>query len=420
MSRISVALLFASLAFNVYANNEYTVLDANQYHKTVSSARTKITKILDVLQANNNLDADSRIALITHQLADLPYLHNNGMGEGDWQPTSTEYRPGAQHINQNPVYRLDGLNCQTFVQVAMALLHANNLSQFDKNILKVSYGAAGNPTGQIVHYYNRNNFIDADFNPVNQRNGWLTDITSQGTLSSYTKKTHATITRQKWFLYQQKNLADNVQVLTDASGPAMVKRFKTLYSHLNFPHFDEQQIEVSYLPKEMLALLQPDGSYKPNDNLLNKISTPAIAEIVRDVGHWNNITGSELTISHLGILYRQKFNNGDLIYRKTTCTYDDDNKKVCYVTPIICKRKSCEELMFTHATNAYPMKYFWYQTANGNYTCSPHKPKQGIQYTSCNRVIALPFYDYLTEYQLGNRWNMALRSILGVHLEKLN
>lgn len=414
-------------ACHAYAADDYTVLNANQYRKTVSAARVKIAKILQVLQANNNLDDDAKIAIITNQLADIPYIHHNGMGEGDWQPASTEYRPGAVHINQNPVYRLDGLNCQTFVQVVMALLHAKNLSQFDKNILKISYGAAGNPNGEIVRYYNRNNFIDADFNPVNQRNGWLTDITSQGTLSSFAKKTHATITRQKWFLNQQNDLSENVQVLTYASGPAMVHRFETTYSTLDFPRFDEEKIAVSYLPKEILALRQHDGSYKPNHALLDKIPTPAIAEIVRDANRWNyygrkmkDIVGSELTISHLGFLYRQKFNEGDLIYRKTTCVYNNHDKKICYVKPVICEQQVCEELMFAHATNVFPAGYFWYQTAGGNYVCSPDRPEARTRYTRCNRVVTLPFYDYLTDYQLGAAWNMTLWSILGIHIEKLN
>src|SRR5258708_2678106 len=100
------------------------------------------------------------------------------MGEGDWQPNSSIYQSGAAHLRQDPVYRLDGLDCQTFVQVAMALLHANSLDQFDNSILNIAYGAAGNSSEGIVHFYNRNNFADGDFNPVNENNGWLSDVTS--------------------------------------------------------------------------------------------------------------------------------------------------------------------------------------------------------------------------------------------------
>jgi hypothetical protein len=242
------------------------------------------------------------------------------MGEGDWQPKSFVYSPDAIHIKQNPVYRMDGLNCQTLVQVAMALYYSNQLSAFDRHYLKIAYGAAGNPDGEIVRYYNRNNFIDADFNPVNQRNGWLIDVTSHGVLAPYSKQIHATITRQKWFLRQRYHLADNIQVLAEASGPLMLDRFKTVYTALNFPHFDAEAITMSYLPKEMLAIRQEDDSFKPNQPLLDKIPTPAIVEIVRDPNRWNDygikvkdIIGTEETISHLGLLYRQTFKHGELI-----------------------------------------------------------------------------------------------------------
>lgn len=401
----------------------YTVLNAEQYHDTVQASRSKITKILGDLKGKRGFDANTQMAFIISQLSDIPYIHQNGMGEGDWQPASSTYLKGAVHIKQNPVYRLDGLNCQTLVQVAMALYHSRQLSQFDKNYLKIAYGAMGNPQGEIVHYYNRNNFIDADFNPVNERNGWLTDVTSS---SPYAKNIHATITRQKWFMQQRYHSMENIQVLNESSGPFMLERYKKVYGALNQPNFIKQDIQMSYLPKEILVLQQDDGSFKPNQTLLDKIPTPAIAEIVRDPERWQDygikvkdIIGSELTVSHLGILYRQTFKHGQLIYRKISCSVDADRKQSCEVTPITCQKNTCRELMFAHATNAYHKHYYWYESADGNYQCSPTKPPIPTQYTNCNRVVSLPFYDYLTDYQMGYYTNMDVRSILGVHVEKL-
>jgi|SRR5579885_1976451 hypothetical protein len=403
----------------------YTLLDYNTYKKNLVYSRKRIRQILNTLEPYRNTDANLLVAAISQQLADIPYLHAGAMGEGDWQPTSPVYQPGAEHVNQNPVYRLDGLNCQTFVQISMALLHSRNIAQFDRNILKIAYGAAGNPGGEIVRYYNRNNFTDADFNPVNQRNGWMTDVTSQGPLAVYAERMTARVTRQKWFEYQKKNLAENVQVLAQPNGRAMVHRFMTVYSNLNFPKFDSEDISISYLPKEKIARKQHDGSFQPNQELLDKIPTPAVAEIVRDPGKWNyfrikikDIIGTELTISHLGLLYRQIFGYGELIYHKTTCDFNDKNEKVCHVTPVLCQKRQCNELMFAHATDSLPAGYFWYQERNGHYVCSPKQPR-GVRYTSCNRVVALPFFDYLTDYQLGYYSSMDLHSVAGVHIEKL-
>lgn len=404
----------------------YTVLDPIQYQQNVQDSRDKIQQLLKSLQSLNNLNANTRIALISQQLLGIPFIYSGAEGEGDWQPTSSTYQPGAVHVKQDPVYRLDGLNCQTFVQVAMALLYSKNLRYFDQNILKISYGAAGNPSREIVHYYNRNHFIDGDWNPINRRNGWLTDVTSQGELNSYTETTSANITRQNWFLFQQKNLYATVRVLNNLDGPAMAQRYMTTYSALNYPKFDSEIVPITYIPKEKIALLQPNGSYKPNQILLDKIPTPAVLEIVRDVKKWTlagknlkDVTGSEQNISHMGILYRKTFQQGETIYQKTTCNLNSKQEKVCTVKPVNCKKNQCIELMLVGTSSARPDGYYWYKKPDGNYTCSSKLPNNGASYTLCNRVVEVPLFDYLTDYQYGSYWYMNNPSLIGIHIEKL-
>src|SRR5262245_42930390 len=116
-----------------YANPSWTLLNADQYHETVSASRSKISEILNQLKTKPHLNANDKIALIANELVDIPYIYRNGMGEGDWQSTSFTYQPAALHVKQNPVYRLDALNCQTLVQITMALYHSDNLAQFEKN-----------------------------------------------------------------------------------------------------------------------------------------------------------------------------------------------------------------------------------------------------------------------------------------------
>ena len=287
------------------------VLDKQDYQITFSQARTKVQQLLTRLHGKQLTDANAKVAFIAEQLADIPYRHSGAMGEGDWQPTAETYQPGATHIQQNPVYRLDALDCQTMVQVAMGLLYSNNLAQFDQTILRIAYGAAGNPNGQIVRYYNRNHFTDGDFNPVNQRHGLLTDVTVLEPLASHAQFMKAKITRQKWFLEQQKN-PSTVQVLNAQAGPAMVERLHTTYAHLDFPRFKSESISIAYLPKTSIALQKKDGNYEPNEPLLNQIPTPALAEMIHDPKKWTvdgktmkELTGSEFTVSHFGLLYKK-------------------------------------------------------------------------------------------------------------------
>lgn len=405
-------------------NNEPVLLDKKIYQQTVNVAKEKIQKIINNL-SHTSQNHNIRIRNIVSYLKDIPYQSEGAMGEGDWVPSSLTYQPGALHLKQDPVYRLDGLDCQTFVQVVMALLHANNLLQFEKNLIGIAYGAANTHQKDYLHYYNRNNFIDGDFNPVNESRGNLEDVTSKGALSVYAKTTSANITRQNWFDYQRKNKS-NLRLLSLEGVKAMKERFMTTYAALPFPNFVQENVIISYIPKTTIAIPKKDGGYFPNKQLLTQIPLPAIAEIVRDVKKWNingqnikTLIGSELTVSHLGILYRQTFRNKEVIYHDIQCTGDRTKKTICTVHPVVCKQTYCKEVMFAHATYAYPNDYFWYKKENGQFVCTKEPPASGQVHSKCNRVEQLPLFAYLAHFNYGTYPNMVSPSILGIHIEKL-
>lgn len=406
------------------SNDQYTLLDAVQYQLTVLESRLIIQNLLKDLQMNSKLDFNKQVGLIANQFMDIPY--GGTVGEGDWQPSSKVYKSGAAHVKQDPLYRMDGFNCQTFVQVMMGLLFSNSLDEFDENILKVSYGAAGDPSGEIVHYFNRNNFMDGDWNPVNHQNGFLKDVTADEDFNSIYRVVHSEITRQNWFALQEKYLKKTVRVLNSNIGPIMSDRYLSVYMHLNYPRFDKEVVEMTYIPKSDLVFKRANGQYSPNKVLLDKLPTPSVLEIVRDPKLWvyegeniKDAIGSELSVSHLGMLYRKTFKKGDVIYQKMYCFADGTNNKRCSATPIKCAKNSCDELMFLHASNAWPNGYYWYKKSNNQYACTATLPKNVSQYTFCNRVLEQPLSDYLTDYQYGSYRYMDTRSILGIHLEKL-
>lgn len=396
----------------------FTVLNAKVQQNLILQSRTQLENLLTDFASQRQFSLNEQITYLTQQFADKPYIEG-GIGEGDWQPKAMTYHPGAVHVMQYPVYRLDGFDCQSFVQVVMGMLHAGNLAEFDHTFLAIAYGAAGNPNGDIVRYYNRNNFVDGDFNPINHQNGFLRDATSEGLLANYVATTSSFLNRHAWFARQTRDANSNVVVLHAEDGTVMTQRFKHIYTQLKFPRFDTENVSLTYLPKEALAKRQWDGSYKPNRAVLAAIPVPSVVEIVRDPSKWysgdrkiKQVVGTDLNISHLGFLYQQTFQYGELIYRKINCT-----QQVCHVTPVTCQQKQCSELMFAHATDAHPKGYFWYQQANGNYTCTAQAPRRGQRYTYCNRIERLPFFDYLTGSQHG--WYMTDGSYLGVHVEKL-
>jgi hypothetical protein len=127
-----------------------------------------------------------------------------------------------------------------------------------------------------------------------------------------------------------------------------------------------------------------------------------------------------MSISHMGILYRKDFSQGDIIYQRTTCHYNNKQKKVCVVTPVFCQETRCRKLMFLHASNAWPNGYYWYKKSGNQYACSASLPKNITIFTQCNRVQEQPFFEYITDYQYGIYRTMETPSIIGFHVERLS
>lgn len=423
ITQLFIFIFFFLFSIPAKSFENYTLIQPQQYQKNIIDSRQKISALLTELQKVRHLNLNEQVTFLVKLLIDIPYAYH-GMGEGDWQSKSWIYQPGAVHIDQNPVYRLDRLDCQTFVQVILALLFSRSISDFDKNLLKISYGAAGNPQNEIVHFYNRNHFVDGDFNPLNQKNGLLEDITSKNIFSSYTNTTEAMIDRKKWLLYRQKNLARTVQVLQPAYGSLMVERFQKFYQTLSGQKFKPEKVILSYIPKNVLVKKDLHNHYYPNPTIFANLPTPALAEIVYDARKWKihgkkikDVIGTELNVGHFGVIYKQDFRRGEKIYDNIYCHSRAFKPVDCHVRPVLCKREKCTELMFAHATDGYPRRFYWYRS-NDRYVCSAQKPKEG-KIISCNRVETLPLFNYLVDFQYGSYWYMNYSALLGVHFEKI-
>ncbi|WP_267257006.1 DUF1460 domain-containing protein [Coxiella endosymbiont of Ornithodoros maritimus] len=47
------------------------------------------------------------------------------------------HQTGCAHIQQDPLYRTDQFDCQTWVQTALALINVRNINDYEKNILAI-------------------------------------------------------------------------------------------------------------------------------------------------------------------------------------------------------------------------------------------------------------------------------------------
>ncbi len=393
------------------SNKNYTVIRPYCYvywDKDIYS----ITKYLQQKKFNS---ITKKIKYLATRFLDRPYaISGNTEGESNWPVTAMGE---TAHVKQDPIYRTDEFDCQTLVQTILALLHSTNLTTFQKTIIKVEYGGGG--AGNAIHYYNRNNFTSADFNKINESHGFLQDISPK-----YLPVVHAVIDKDNWFKMQAKKLQIGVRVLHNKEGSAMSKRFANYASLYPFP---KKNVSLSYYPKKYLVKCNTNLSYcRPNKRIINKLPTPAIIEITRDTHKWKvggkliaDVIGTQLNVSHMGILYNETFHHGAVIYQKITC-HIKGKRKICFVKPVICKKKQgCFEKMYLAATDAYPNNYYYYADTNGHYQCSAREPKHVTQPVYCNRVLAMPIGAYLASYEYGAYHYMKNPSIVGIHLEKI-
>src|SRR3990167_4033109 len=117
-----------------YPSNSLIVIPSystNQYDRSVQ-------QILSNVSSNN---MGQRMAQISDDFLGKPYVLNP-LGEG---PNAT--------IDKGPLYRTDAFDCFSFVSTVLAMAKAQNLSQFQQNILEIRYSNS-TPT-----FNTRNHFI---------------------------------------------------------------------------------------------------------------------------------------------------------------------------------------------------------------------------------------------------------------------
>ena len=421
---ILVLTISPLLALNKTQPRSFSVI--HQYHYKTVQARTNrdintwLTDLNHIGPIHKQLN--EKVILLSHLLANKPYLFVGAMGEG----LNCDYyhsKKVCHHIQEDPMVRTDGFNCVTLVQTVLALLSAGSPQAFARHIQRIAYGGAMTGTDKIA-YYNRNHFMSMQFNRINQQHHYIKNVTTQGVLKSMAKHISTQIDMRRWFLMQQKakRIHSVVRVQDKKNGAAMVKRFLSDYPPV-YPIFKKQVVTLSYLPKTELEHCQ-NQHCKVNQAILGQLPTPAIAEIVRNDAKWKiagkpikALIGSGILISHLGILYRENFHDNQVIYQHIHCLMVQ-GKKVCQVMPVRCHHKTCHELMFMHASDAFPNGYYYYQKQD-KYYCTKAKPTVKQVVSRCNRVRSIPFVDYLRENQYGRYIYMNNKSLLGIHVEQI-
>lgn len=204
-------------------------------------------------------------------------------------------------FDQSPLYRFDGFDCVTFVNTVLALALSFDLSSFEKKLLELNYYNA-TPT-----YENRFHFMSADWNPQNQKNNTVIDITKN--IVNLNQKMGAVfaegeIDRPNWFLNRTKNDIKLNHPITDDEMNALVKQLHNLSMVVK-----KEFVSLPYLP--LSVLFDKNGDATPF--LFKQIPDGCVIEIIRP--NWNlaDKIGTNLHVSHVGFGILQA--DGELYFR---------------------------------------------------------------------------------------------------------
>ena len=255
-----------------------------------ASEFSEITQLYHSLASQSPLTMSQRLALVSSRWLHKPYaLFALGEGSGD-------------QYDENPRYRTDAFDCETFVDTVLAITLTTNPSSFKRCIDKIRYH-----NGQ-VGFTTRNHFTSVDWNKNNQANGLLRDITR----SIKNQAGHAValmsetdINKANWYA----NLPASRIRLTHATLKQQIAQLKKL--HQAGRSFPREHSSLPYLSFNTLF----DSQGRENSFVFKQIPDGAIIEIVRP--NWDLIEkiGTRYDISHLGLVF---WSQGVLVFRQAS------------------------------------------------------------------------------------------------------
>lgn len=276
-------LLFIVLLFFIMSQ-----LSATPVYQEKQQQATAFVQSIYHNQANNKaLSMPERLEKMSRLFLGRPYLLG-ALGEG-----------ASGRYDQYPLYRTDAFDCLTYVETVLALSLADNAHSFEHMMKQIRY-----EDGQ-VSFLKRNHFTDLDWNPNNQRNGFLKDVTlgiHNQDLQSVAQVATAVINKPAW--YQHLPIS---RIRLDQ--PLAEKRLHELKQRgLSLP------IETATIPYIPLTTIF-DASGQVNEAILKQIPNGGIIEIVRPGWDLRYAIGTQLNVSHLGFAFWQ---DGILIFRNAS------------------------------------------------------------------------------------------------------
>ncbi len=243
---------------------------------SIASSSQQTTAINNLLKTSASLPMQQRIERISNYFINVPY-QLEPLGEGR-----------AGQFNQEPLYRFDKFDCQTYVSTVLALANSCNFDSFTRNIQLIDY-----ENGKIS-FTTRNHFTDGDWVPNNIKQGFIKDINYQ---VAGKKVMYATtlIDKENWI----KNLTAERIHIDNLTTPEI--NIKLLQLHQLSHSVKNKWYSLPYIPASALFI----GQQKIPGDIFNDIPSGAIILIVHPVTNINNNTiNGNTTVVHMGLTVR--------------------------------------------------------------------------------------------------------------------
>ncbi len=224
----------------------------------------------------------------------------------------------AMKPDLDPLIRFDEFDCTTYVETVLALSRANNPGDIKGEVTEVLNQIRY--ANGIPKYEERNHFPSLDWIAENVRKGFLRDVTFE--ISSSAKILSTPINKGLWMLLQSKK---------DPVG----------FSQVVIPEPREVIAELPVLSVRRV-LIEEAGQSSLNEEVLSRIKTGMIVNVVPYKRDLTAIIGTHLDINHQAFLIWK----GSTLYIRHASSGSDFVSELPLIEYLLKRKSSIEYLNF--------------------------------------------------------------------------
>lgn len=262
--------IFFFLFFLCYSKLVFAYVLVKPYNMQRFDA--EINKMYQQKIINSAVSINNNIESVSAYFLGRPYVLSS-MGEG----------PNGKY-DQNPLYRTDEFDCQTYVMMVMALSRNTNLNDFKKDLLQINY------RNNQALFQNRNHFTETQWDPNNIQKDTIRDITRVIYPDASIEKaaSNVGVWFQKFSLY-----TDRLQLLKPINKRQQISLIDNLRHSVPSDYIFSNSI--TYIPSPLL--LSPEGQ-----SILRKIPSGSIVQFVTKLPYKTALFISPYVIPHVGFV----------------------------------------------------------------------------------------------------------------------